>query len=162
MERLVAAGATVEGEAPLKPPTSGPSSFGAPMMPARPAFPVTPLLAAVAYKQVDAARRLIELGADVHARHRLCGTPLHGAVSAGSPELVRLLLAAGADVNERNAQGRTPLESLRAVRTMLGQFGSLGALGGQFAKRIESELNRLTPTAGWDECERLLREHGGR
>jgi hypothetical protein len=163
VERLVAAGANLEGAAPMKPPQTGPSPLSARMLAGGGiAFPVTPLLAAVAHKRVDAARRLVELGADVHGRHHLFGSPLHGAVSAGSPELVRLLLDAGADVNERNARWHTPLEALRAVRTMLSQLGSFQAPGGRSPQKFVAELNRLMPTAGWDECERLLRDRGGR
>jgi hypothetical protein len=162
IERLISAGADPQGEAPMKLSPQGQSSLSARMLSGGGiAFPVTPLLAAIVNKHVDAARFLIELGADVHAQHRLFGTPLHGAVSASSPELVQLLVDAGADVNAPNKQGQTPIQVLQAMRIMIGQLDSLRALGGQLFNQVESELKRLTDTDGWNECERILRARGG-
>jgi ankyrin repeat protein len=55
---------------------------------------------------VEAARTLVELGADVHAMTTYGNTALHGATT---PETVTCLLEAGAQLNRRNTVGETPL-----------------------------------------------------
>ncbi|OGR81160.1 MAG: hypothetical protein A2X32_08510 [Elusimicrobia bacterium GWC2_64_44] len=59
----------------------------------------TPLHVAALYSQHDAARLLIEKGADVNANHLGNGkcTPLHIAVTNGDSAMARLLLEKGAD-----------------------------------------------------------------
>src|SRR5207245_2313293 len=60
IERLLAAGADRNGEAPMKMTSAGQSALSARMMAGGGiAFPVTPLLAALAHKRVDAAPRLV-------------------------------------------------------------------------------------------------------
>jgi hypothetical protein len=162
VERLVAAGANLDGEAPMTLSSVGNSPLSARVLAGRNiAFPVTPLVAAVSNKRVDVARRLLELGANVHTQARMFGSPLHGAVSAGSPELVRMMLDAGADANEKNKQGQTPIGALQHIRMVMGQMEALKALGGAMFKQIEPELNRLVDNGGWEQCEKLLRERGG-
>src|SRR5262249_8872587 len=131
IERLVTAGANLQGTAPMQPSINREEPLTARILASRGmAFPVTPLLAAIAHKRVDVVRRLIELGADIHVQHPLFGLPLHNAVSAGSVELVRLLLDAGADVNARNLQRQTPLQALETVRRTMGQVEALRAMNG--------------------------------
>jgi uncharacterized protein len=62
---------------------------------------------------VDAARLLLERGADVaaHGRAWMTGTPLNSAASGGHTDVARLLLDADADPNARQASGWTPLHS---------------------------------------------------
>ena len=65
------------------------------------------------FRHAEAARRLLDLGADpsLPAANALKFAPLHSAVAAGSYEIVDLLLARGADPNPRDAQNNTPLHS---------------------------------------------------
>lgn len=163
IEQFVGEGADVNALAPLKidldkqAPGLGQMALGI-----TPAFNLFPLLAAVTNKQLDASRKLIELGADVNAVHPLFGTAVHAAVSAGSPELLQLLLDKGARPNERNAQGQTPLEALAAARKVLNQFLGLQQLGLPLPATISTRLAQALPTAGWDACEQLLRNAGGK
>lgn len=76
----------------------------------------TALLAATQANRIDAARLLIERGANVNVNHvnRLGWTALLEAIILGDggaahTEIVRLLVAGGADVNLADAQGVTPL-----------------------------------------------------
>jgi ankyrin repeat protein len=66
----------------------------------------TPLHLAAFFGQLDAARALVELGADVEAvsRNELAVPPLQSAVAAGELEIAHLLLDAGARPDERNVQ----------------------------------------------------------
>ena len=77
----------------------------------------SPLLGTCFIGHVDAARALVELGADVRYRGRQGFTALHWMVCCGKEEvaleMTRLLLAAGADANAANAHNRAPLHFVR-------------------------------------------------
>jgi len=164
IDQLVAGGANINGQGPMKPKLTGASSSMASRMLAGSgmSFPVTPLMAAVANKHVEAARRLLELGADAKTVHPLFGTPVHAAVASGSVELLRLVLDAGGDANVPNAQRQTPLQFLRYFRQMTSQLGNLASLGAALGKDMQAEFHKAMPSAaGLEECEQLLRERGG-
>jgi FOG: Ankyrin repeat len=84
---------------------------------------------------VDAARLLLERGADVdaHGRSWMTGTPLNSAASGGHMDVARLLLDAGADPDARQASGWTPLHSaahngnLELVELLLARGADPGA-----------------------------------
>ena len=65
------------------------------------------LHAAIAARNRDAARLLLERGADPNARQQLGYTPLMGAASAGFDDTVSLLLARGADPLSVSDDGKT-------------------------------------------------------
>ena len=69
----------------------------------------TALMWAIAERRVDAARVLIEHGADVRAGTNGGFTPLMFAAREGSAEMGRLLLEHGANVNDSADDGSTPL-----------------------------------------------------
>lgn len=74
----------------------------------------TPLHLAAFFGHEDAARTLLEHGADANvvARHAtLEVAPLHSAAAGGHASIVQLLLEAGADPNARQGGGFTPLHS---------------------------------------------------
>lgn len=70
-----------------------------------------PLHLAAAANRLDAARLLIDTGADIDARDASGNTPLILAVLANSKEMVKLLLQKGAAINKRNNNKQDP-ESL--------------------------------------------------
>jgi serine/threonine protein kinase/ankyrin repeat protein len=67
----------------------------------------TPLMVALAAGSVDAARVLIEHGANAHARDSFGRTPMTIAIS-NCPQAIEMLLASGVDINEQTRFG-TPL-----------------------------------------------------
>lgn len=78
---------------------------------ARSADGFAPLHLAAFFGKADAARLLLDRGAEVDARGEgwMVGTALQSAVSGRHPEVVDVLLEAGADPNVRQALGWTPL-----------------------------------------------------
>lgn len=69
----------------------------------------TPLLLAAFKGHVDAARCLIQWGAQIDAANERGYTPLMAAARDGRIEAVRLLLQHGASVDRVDAEGLTPL-----------------------------------------------------
>jgi ankyrin repeat protein len=69
----------------------------------------TALMWAVGQRHADAARTLIELGADVRVRSKGGYTPLLFAVRAGDLESVKVLQAAGANINDAIPDGTNAL-----------------------------------------------------
>jgi serine/threonine protein kinase/ankyrin repeat protein len=72
----------------------------------------TPLIAALAAGSVEAARILIQHGADVHARDSFGRTPMTIAIS-NCPQAIKMLLASGADINEQTRFGTPILTAAR-------------------------------------------------
>jgi ankyrin repeat protein len=71
---------------------------------------VRPIHAACSAGRVDAARVLLDAGADVNAAEHGGYTPLHLALGNGNEELAQLLLERGADPDARLDDGRTPAD----------------------------------------------------
>ena len=72
----------------------------------------TPLHLAAFFGHLEAARFLLDAGADVHAvsRNTLTNTPLHAATAGNHSEVALLLLARGARTDAIDAGGYTPLQ----------------------------------------------------
>ncbi len=72
----------------------------------------TPLNLAAFFGNVDAARALLDAGADVHAvsRNALTNTPLHAATAGKHSEVALLLLESGAKGDVADAGNYTPLQ----------------------------------------------------
>jgi ankyrin repeat protein len=74
-----------------------------------------PLHLAAFFGRFEAARMLIEAGADLQAvsRNSLANTPLHAAAAAKHESIALLLLDSGADPHAVDAGGYTPIEIAR-------------------------------------------------
>ena len=75
----------------------------------------TPLMVAVLFGQTEAAKLLIQKGANANIKNNDGATALHIAAFFGHPEVVKLLLAKGADVNARNKKGETALDNVAGM-----------------------------------------------
>jgi ankyrin repeat protein len=73
---------------------------------------------------LEAAKLLLDLGADVNAANEAGQTPLHAAAAIGANGVVGFLVERGARLDARTRQGRTALdESLRGVPNVDGAPG---------------------------------------
>ena len=82
---------------------------------------ITPLGWAALNGKTEAAKLLIEKGADVNARNKDGATPLHAAAFLGHLEVAKLLIEKGADINAQNNDGSTPI-AVTQVDWSLTQF----------------------------------------
>jgi ankyrin repeat protein len=60
-------------------------------------------------RALEAARLVVDLGADVNAANEAGDTALHGAAAKGYDAIVELLVSKGARLEAKNKRGRTPL-----------------------------------------------------
>ncbi len=79
---------------------------------------LTPLHYAARQNHVEAAKRLVAAGADLHAREANDITPLLMAISNNSVATAHFLLEQGSNVNARDWYGRTPLWEAVNVRNL--------------------------------------------
>ena len=77
-------------------------------------FFIPPLGWAALYRQTDAARALLEGGADVNAADRSGNTALHTAAFLGDVNMANLLIENGANIHAQNHEGSMPIESTKA------------------------------------------------
>jgi hypothetical protein len=163
IDRLAAAGVDVNKAAVLKVPPGSESPAAGLLGRGVGTFPITPTMAAIFNKRIDATRRLIELGADLRTCHLIFGTPVHLAAVSGEPSLLQAVLDGGGDVNARNRQQQTPLEALRNLREMTKRVANLGFLREKMAGGLRAHLQQVVPPAeALDSCERLLLEREAR
>jgi uncharacterized protein len=73
-------------------------------------FRVMPLHSAVASKNFEIVKLLLEYGADPNAKQQQDITPLHQAADIGDLEMVKLLLKYNATKNVRTKSGVTPVD----------------------------------------------------
>lgn len=124
----------------------------------------TPLHLAAHFDHVNAARWLLDAGADVEARSRndLANQPLHAAAAGKvSVEMLTLLLDAGAEVNAREHGGFTPLQqcaengNLAAIKLLLERGADPRARADDGRTALAFALE-----GGHDDIGALLRDHG--
>lgn len=84
---------------------------------------VTALHAAVARRDAEIVKMLLERGADANARQERGFAPLHDAAANGNEALVRLLLEHGARADAHTADGKTPADmAAERGHTELAQY----------------------------------------
>ncbi len=117
----------------------------------------TPLIIAALYGQTEAAKLLIEEGANINARNDVGGTALHNAAFFCHNRIVKLLLSKGADVNAKNNRGETPLYTVAGEWSQeLERFYKwIGAI-----LQLQLDLERIK--AARPKVAALLRKHGGK
>ncbi len=119
---------------------------------------VTALFVASLFGQSDAAKLLIDKGADIGAAKGGDGsTALHAAAFFCHTKTVRLLLKGGAKVNARSPRNETPLDTVSAPWSaeLGGVYTGIGnAIG------LEVDLKRVE--AARPEIAALLRKRGGK
>lgn len=77
----------------------------------------SPLISACVFGKPEAAKVLIEAGADINFQNNDGSTPLHTAAFFCRPEIVKMLIAKGADRTIKNKYGATPYETVAAPFT---------------------------------------------
>ena len=96
---------------------------------------ITPLAWSVLHGQTEAARLLIENGADVNIKDDDGSIPLHGAVVFGRADVAKLLIENGANLQARNNDGGTPADALHLdwrTTTFIG-----GLVGVEVEKNVD-------------------------
>jgi ankyrin repeat protein len=117
----------------------------------------TPLITAAAYGQSEAAKLLIENGANVNGVNYEGSTALHTAAFFCHSETVKLLLDKGAEVNAQNDRGDTALDTVAA------QWGEeLEGVYRYFAGLLQVELDIERVKATRPTVAATLRRHGGK
>ena len=72
----------------------------------------SPLISAAVFGKTEAAKILIDSGADINFQNNDGSTPLHTAAFFCRPEIVKMLLDKGADKSIKNKFGATAYESV--------------------------------------------------
>ena len=112
-------------------------------------FGITPLGWAALNGKTEAAKLLIEKGADVNARNRDGTTPLHSAAFLGRIETVKLLLENGADTTLRSNDGTIPTD-VAGLDWQLTQF---------VVGLLQMEVDETEVKAGRTEVIKLISQH---
>jgi len=122
-----------------------------------PAGGSTPLMVAALFGQTEAARLLIENGANLNARNNDGGTALHAAAFFCHTRTVKLLLDKGADVNAKNIRAETPLD------TVAGEWGpELEGIYKWIAEILQLQLDIERIKAARPKIAALLRKSHGK
>ncbi len=112
-------------------------------------FGVRPLTWSALHGNVAAARRLIEMGADVNGTNRDGSTALHSAAWLGHPEIVKALVDQGANSAAKTQRGDSPADVSLADRGTIECLANLL----KFPMRPDDELK-----SGQAKCRELLPE----
>jgi len=117
----------------------------------------TPLLVAATFGRAEAAKFLIEKGANVNASSNDGATALHGAAFFCHAEIVKLLLDKGAKVNAKNIRGETPLDAVAGSWSQ-----ELEGIYKWLAELWKLQLNLERIKAVRPKIAALLRKSGGK
>ncbi len=109
----------------------------------------SPLITASLFGKPEAAKALIEAGADLNFQNNDGSTALHTAAFFCRPEIVKMLLNNGADKSIKNKFGATPYESvaspfdeIKNTYDMMGKIlGPMGLkLGYEYIEKTRPEI----------------------
>ncbi|MHC4528164.1 MAG: ankyrin repeat domain-containing protein, partial [Planctomycetota bacterium] len=133
------------------------SAAGTDLNAKEPAAGSTPLMLAALFDQADAAKLLLDKGANINVRNNEGSTALHTAAFFCRTETVKLLLGKGADVNAQNNRDETALDTVAAPwsQELEGVYSYLGGI-------IEIQLDLERTKATRPKIAALLREHSER
>ena len=108
----------------------------------------TPLHCASRFGRTEAAKVLLNKGADANAKSRDNWAPLHAAACRGHLDMVRLLLAKGANRDARDAEGSTAL--WYAVKLGHKDVVKLLAKRGVYYRlvKMQKQISRLRAVGG--------------
>ena len=115
-------------------------------------FGITPLGWAALNGQTEAAKLLIEKGADVNGQNRDRATPLHSAAFLGRVETVKFLLEKGADITLRDNMGSTAISAAKV------DWGVTQVILGM----LQIEVDEAEVKAGRAEVVKLISQLNGR
>ncbi len=105
----------------------------------------SPLNTAAVFGQIEAARALIQGGADVNSRNNDGATPLITAAFLCRTEIVQALLDHGADKNARNNAGATALEGVAgSFDDVKGIYDLLQSVLGPLGLKLDYEQIKAT------------------
>ena len=124
------------------------AAAGAPLDVPDPTLGTTPLAWSALHGHTDAAKWLLDNGAEVNALNGDGSTALHSAAFMGQAEIVRLMLERGADPNARHPNGALPIHSSRADPATTAYYVNLLGLS----------YEQATLDAGREEVAKLLTE----
>ena len=115
------------------------------------------MLVAAIFGRAEAAKLLIEKGANINARSNDGATALHAAAFFCHTEIVKLLLGKGAVVNAKNIRGETPLDSVAGEwsQELEGIYKWIAEL-----LNLQLDLERIKSVR--PQIAELLRKHGGK
>jgi hypothetical protein len=98
----------------------------------------SPLISAAVFGKPDAAKILIDAGADVNFQNNDGSTALHTSAFFCRPEIVKMLLAKGADKSIKNKFGATPYESVAApFESVKGAYDMMGQMLGPMGLTLD-------------------------
>jgi uncharacterized protein len=123
----------------------------------------TPLHLAAFFGHPEAARTLLQAGAEVNVRsnNQMSNMPLHAAVAGRNAEVIRMLVEHGAAVNAQQHGGWTPLHAAaqNGDAPMVSYLIENGAAVSRRADNNQSPLD-LALTSGNQEIVNILEKHG--
>ncbi len=98
----------------------------------------SPLISAAVFGKPDAAKVLIDAGADLNFQNNDGSTALHTAAFFCHPDIVKMLLDKGADKTIKNKYGATPYESVAGpFNDVKGAYDMMGKVLGPMGLKLD-------------------------
>jgi uncharacterized protein len=105
----------------------------------------SPLISAAVFGKTEAAKVLIDAGADINFQNNDGSTALHSAAFFCRPEITQVLLDKGADKSIKNKYGATPYETVAApFDDMKDAYDMMGQILGPMGLTLDYDYIRKT------------------